>query len=175
MLNRIKELDGLRGVAVVLVMALHIFRFATPLFIVSFAVFIILHLLSLPELHPAYSSIPLTLGGYTTAALFSLGLIGVFITHPPGNILRRIFQHPILTFLGKYSYSIYLFHMTAALILLDVFWHSELRGWKPYILYSVTVYVVSVLIALMTWNLLEKHMLNLKKYFEYQDPQESSR
>ncbi len=151
-------------------------RFAAPLFIISLAVFIILHLMSLPDsLHPAYSSIPLTLGGYTTAALFSLGLIGVFITHPPENILRRIFQNPILTFLGKYSYSIYLFHMTAALILLDVFWHSELRGWKPYILYSVTTYIVSVLIALLTWNLLEKHMLSLKKYFEYKDPPESSR
>lgn len=143
-------------------------RFATPLFAVSFTVFVALHILSLPgSPHPEHASLPLTLGGYTTAALFTIGLIGIFITRPPRNIFRLIFGNPVLTFLGKYSYSMYLFHMSAALILLDVFWHSELRGWKPFILYPLTTYIVTVVIALLTWNLLEKHMLGLKKYFEY--------
>ncbi len=143
-------------------------RYALPLFIVSFAVFVALHFLSLPgSPHPEHASLPLTLGGYTTAALFTLGLIGIFITHPPQNLFRRFFANPVLTFLGKYSYSMYLFHMTAALILLDVFWHSELRGWKPFILYPLTTYIATIIIALLTWNLLEKHMLGLKKYFEY--------
>lgn len=143
-------------------------RFATPLFAVSFAIFIALHLLSLPgSPHPEHSSVPLMLGGYTTAALFTLGLIGIFITHPPGNIFRRIFSNPILTFLGKYSYSMYLFHMTAVLILLDVFWYSEMRGWKAFFLYPATTYIATIVIALLTWHLLEKHMLGLKKYFEY--------
>lgn len=60
--------------------------------------------------------------------------------------------------------------MTAAMILLDVYWHSELRGWKPYVLYIITTYAATVLIALLTWHLLEKHMLGLKKYFEYKNP-----
>ena len=94
--------------------------------------------------------------------------IGIFITHPPRNLWRRIFANPVLTFLGKYSYSMYLFHMSAALILLDVFWHSELRGWKPFVLYPLTTYIATVIIALLTWRLLEKHMLGLKKYFEYE-------
>lgn len=146
-------------------------RFSTPLFLISFVVFILLHILSLPgSPHPEHGSIPLMLGGYTTAALFTVGLIGVFVTHPPQNLLRRIFGNSILTFLGKYSYSMYLFHMTAALILLDVFWHSEMRGWKPYILYPLTTYIVTVIIALLTWNLLEKHMLGLKRYVEYKNP-----
>lgn len=151
-------------------------RFSTPLFLISFAVFILLHILSLPgSPHPEHGSIPLMLGGYTTAALFTVGLIGVFVTHPPQNLLRRIFGNSILTFLGKYSYSMYLFHMTAALILLDVFWHSEMRGWKPYILYPLTTYIVTVIIALLTWNLLEKHMLGLKRYVEYKNPPEPTR
>ncbi len=146
-------------------------RFAVPLFLVSFAIFIALHLLSLPgSPHPEHSSIPLMLGGYTTASLFTLGLIGVFVTYPPQTLLRRIFGNPVLTFLGAYSYSMYLFHMTAALILLDVFWHSGMRGWKPYVLYPAAVYAATILIALLTWNLLEKHMLGLKKYFEYKNP-----
>jgi peptidoglycan/LPS O-acetylase OafA/YrhL len=143
-------------------------RYALPLFLASFAVFVALHFLSLPgSPHPEHASLPLTLGGYTTAALFTLGLIGIFITYPPQNLFRRFFANPVLTFLGKYSYSMYLFHMTAALILLDVFWHSELRGWKPFILYPLTTYIATIIIALLTWNLLEKHMLGLKKYFEY--------
>jgi len=143
-------------------------RYALPLFLTSFAVFVALHILSLPgSPHPEHASLPLTLGGYTTAALFTVGLIGIFVTHPPRDIFRRFFANPVLTFLGKYSYSMYLFHMTAALILLDVFWHSELRGWKPFILYPLTTYIATVIIALLTWNLLEKHMLGLKKYFEY--------
>ncbi len=151
-------------------------RYSAPLFVASLAAFIGLSLLSLPGIpHPDYASVPLTLGGYPAAALFTVGLIGIFVTHPPQNILRRIFGNPILTFLGKYSYSMYLFHMTAALILLDVFWHSELRGWKPFVLYPIATYAATAVIALLTWNLLEKHMLGLKKFFEYKSPSEPSR
>jgi peptidoglycan/LPS O-acetylase OafA/YrhL len=145
-----------------------VYRFSMSVFTIFFFVFIALCLLSLPGLpNPGYSSIPLMLGGYTSIALFSVGLIGVFITHSQQNFLRRFFQNPILTFFGKYSYSMYLFHMTVALVLLDIYWHSGMRGWKPYVLYIVSTYLVTTLIALLTWNLLEKHMLNLKRFFEY--------
>ncbi len=150
-------------------------RFATPVFFISFSIFVILHIMSLPRMpHPAHASLPLTLGGYTTAALFTMGLIGIFVTHPPRNFFRRIFGFPVLTFLGKYSYSMYLFHMTPVLILLDVFWHSELRGWKAYILYPLTSYIATVIIAFLTWHLFEKHILGLKRYFEYKPAEEQS-
>lgn len=146
-------------------------RYSKPLFIVSFSVFALLHILSLPDSpHPEHGSIPLTLGGYTSAALWTIGLIGIFITHSPQNFFRRFFANPLLVFLGKYSYSMYLFHMTAALILLDVFWHSSMRGWQAYVLYPIATFITTILIALLTWNLLEKHFLNLKKYFETKTP-----
>jgi peptidoglycan/LPS O-acetylase OafA/YrhL len=149
-------------------------RYSLPLFVVSFLGFAALCFLSLPSsLHPEYANFPLTIGGYTTAALFTTGLVGVFVTYPMQNVLRRLFQNPVLAFFGKYSYSMYLFHMTVALILLDVFWHSEMRGWKPYVLYIAATYAATVLISLLTWNLLEKHMLGLKKYFEYKNPSQS--
>jgi peptidoglycan/LPS O-acetylase OafA/YrhL len=147
-------------------------RYSLPVFVVSLSTFLALCYMVLPNSpHPEYANFPLTIGGYTTAALFTTGLIGVFVTHPPKDILRRLFQNPILTFFGKYSYSMYLFHLSAALILLDIYWHSELRGWKPYFLYTITTYAATVLVALLTWNLLEKHILGLKKYFEYKNPQ----
>jgi peptidoglycan/LPS O-acetylase OafA/YrhL len=143
-------------------------RYSLPLFIVSFSIFIILCLMLLPN-PPRIDSanFALTIGGYTTAALFTTGLIGVFVTHPPQNGLRLFFQNPILAFFGKYSYSMYLFHMTIALVLMDVFWHSKMRGWTVYALYIIVCYVATILVSLLTWNLLEKHMLGLKKYFEY--------
>jgi hypothetical protein len=47
-------------------------------------------------------------------------------------------------------------------------WRTQLRGWAMYLAYMVLTYIITVVGALITWNLLEKHMLNLKKYFEYQ-------
>lgn len=151
-------------------------RYSLPLFVVSFSTFIILCLMMLPNTpHPVYANFPLTIGGYTTAALFTIGLIGIFITHPPKNILNQLFQNPILAFFGKYSYSMYLFHISVALILLDVIWHSELRGWKAYFLYIIVTYAITILVSLLTWNLLEKHILGLKKYFEYKNPKQLER
>lgn len=151
-------------------------KFSLPVFIVSLAVFIGLCLSVLPARpNPELPNLPLILGSYTTAGLFSASLIAIFITYPSQNILRRIFQNPILTFLGKYSYSMYIFHIAVILILLDVFLRSTLRGWIAFILFPLTTYIITVLIALLTWNLFEKHMLALKKYFEYKNPSDSKR
>jgi peptidoglycan/LPS O-acetylase OafA/YrhL len=143
-------------------------RVSPALTAISLVSFSVLCLLSLPVLpHPVYSGAPLTIGGYTSSALFAAGLIGIFLTYPPQNILRKIFGHPILTFLGKYSYSMYLFHVPVGFVMRDILWDLGMRGWKPFVLYLVASYGLTILIALITWNLLEKHILNLKKYFEY--------
>lgn len=141
-------------------------RFSIPVFVVFFSIFVMLCLLSLPGLpNPGRASIPLTVGGYTVVGLFSAALIGVFITHPPSSLLRRFFQNPILVAMGKYSYSMYLFHVPVALILMEIFWQADMRGGRVYVLYIGSTFLVTVIIALLTWNLLEKHMLDLKKYF----------
>jgi peptidoglycan/LPS O-acetylase OafA/YrhL len=61
----------------------------------------------------------------------------------------------------------YLLHMPVALLLLDPMYDTRLKGWKMYLAYTVAVYAVTALGSLLTWHLLEKRMLNLKKYFEY--------
>jgi peptidoglycan/LPS O-acetylase OafA/YrhL len=141
-------------------------RFSPPAFVIFFSIFVVLYLLSLPGLpNPGRSSIPLTIGGYTIVGLFSAALIGIFITHPPASLLRRFFQIPFLVAMGKYSYSMYLFHIPVALILMDIFWQAGMRGGKIYLLYVGSAFLVTVVVALLTWHLLEKHMLELKKYF----------
>jgi peptidoglycan/LPS O-acetylase OafA/YrhL len=141
-------------------------RFSGPAFVVFFSIFVVLCLLSLPGLpNPGRASIPLTVAGYTIVGLFSAALIGIFITHPASSLVRRFFQNPILVAMGKYSYSMYLFHVPVTLIFLDIFWQNDMRGGRVYLLYVASSFIVTMIIAWLTWNLLEKHVLDLKKYF----------
>jgi peptidoglycan/LPS O-acetylase OafA/YrhL len=141
--------------------------FSLPIFLVSFSAYAALCIYLFPGLIPYYSNIPLTLWSYTLVPLFSTSLIGILVTGSETNLIRRFFQNKILVFFGKYSYSMYLLHMPVALLLLNPMYDTHLRGWKMYFAYIVLAYVITALGALFTWHFLEKHMLNLKKYFEY--------
>jgi peptidoglycan/LPS O-acetylase OafA/YrhL len=141
--------------------------FSLPVFLISFSAFVGLCIYLFPGLIPYYGNLPLTLWSYTLIPLFSVSLIAILVTFPEKTLIRKIFRNSILTFFGKYSYSMYLLHMPVALLLLDPLYNTGLRGWKMYALYIVLTYAITALGALLTWNLLEKHMLNLKKYFEY--------
>jgi peptidoglycan/LPS O-acetylase OafA/YrhL len=142
-------------------------KFSLPVFYASFLVFLLLCIGSLPNVpNPLYGNVTFTVFGYTAAALFSTALIAVFITYPENAFLRVLFRNRVLVFFGKYSYSIYLFHMTVAIIVLEYLWHTGLRGWWMYIFYAGIVLGIATLVAFLTWHLLEKHFLNLKKYFE---------
>ena len=139
-----------------------------PSFWVAFTAFLALCFTAYPHMVPLDENIWLVFGGYTLAAVFSAALVTILMTHPETSMFRRLFQNRVLIFFGKYSYSIYLLHVPIILILLDVLWRTQLRGWTMYLAYIVLTYAITVIGALITWNLLEKHMLNLKKYFEYQ-------
>ena len=140
---------------------------ALPVFLVALSAFIVMCRASFPYIIPYYGNVPLTIGGFTLVALFSTALIAIFVTHPERSIIRRLFQGGVLSFFGKYSYSMYLLHLPVALLLEAPLWDTRLRGWKMYLTYIVLCYGCTVIGSLLTWNLLEKHILNLKKYFEY--------
>lgn len=142
--------------------------YSPAIFFISLTLFVLFYILSLTEVKPLVDiNVPTTIMRYTLSALFTVGLIGIFLTQPPQNLIRRIFANPFLTFMGKYSYSMYLFHVPVAIILLDSFWRTELRGWKAFVLYPATSFLITIGIALLTWHLIEKHMLKLKKYFDH--------
>jgi len=143
---------------------------AFPVFSMAFLAFVVLCIYTFPDTNPALRSIPLTLGAYTLAALFTAALIAALLTGPEKSPIRGVFRSPILAFFGKYSYSMYLLHLPIAILLLEVVWDTGVRGWKGYLFYSILTYVLTVLAGLVTWNLLEKHMLSLKRYFEPKSP-----
>ncbi|MFN8413294.1 MAG: acyltransferase [Anaerolineales bacterium] len=141
-------------------------QYAFPLFTASLVSFLFLCLISYPNNpHPFGVNIPLTISGYTLSSLFTAALISIFVLHPERTVLHRIFQSQILVFFAKYSYSMYLFHMTIALVLKDILWNTGLLGWKAYFLYIFLVYFLTTILAMLTWHLFEEKILQLKKYF----------
>ena len=141
-------------------------KISLPVFLVSLSVFISLCVWVFPNLYPT-STVIMGLGIYTPAAVFSTALIAMLVTYSDNSPIRRLFQNRILAFFGKYSYSMYLLHLPVAMNLLDPLWHTRIRGWKMYLLYMALTYGITILGSLLTWHLLEKRMLDLKKYFEY--------
>lgn len=144
-----------------------IHRLAAPVFWAGLAVFLLLSFIDFPHMpHPAYDA-PIAIGGYTSATLFCAALIALLTLSTDRSPLRRLFRNDFFTFWGKYSYSAYLVHLPLALVLQDTLEHAHMLGWRAYGLYILLVFGSTALVSLATWNLLEKHFLDLKRHFEY--------
>jgi peptidoglycan/LPS O-acetylase OafA/YrhL len=86
----------------------------------------------------------------------------------------KFFVHPGMRFLGKYSYGIYIFHdlctplfdgrlsATSLTRALRIPWYAGFAA------HLALAFGLSIALALASWNLLEKHMLKLKRFFEHE-------
>ena len=84
--------------------------------------------------------------------------------------LQRVLSAPWLTSIGKYSYAIYVVHLPVHILLSATFHDFMVRGsggarFMAHAGYSAVVLGASLLIALVTWNVLEYPFLALKRYF----------
>jgi peptidoglycan/LPS O-acetylase OafA/YrhL len=143
-------------------------KYSIPVFGFSFVCYVVMTVMSPVPTTPTFGYVPITIAGYDLIALFTAGLIAAFATYPETAWIRRLFQNGVLAFFGKYSYSMYLFHVPVMLISLDWIWRAKLRGAGAYALHVFITYAVTTVIAMLTWNLIEKHALSLKKHFEYE-------
>lgn len=113
--------------------------------------------------------------GYTAVGVGSAGLLVLTISSR-GGLLGTVFSAGWLRFLGKYSYGIYVIHSFVHHWMMHEWpiarMKSTLGGsfWLAYGTYFAIATVVSIALALLSWNLYEKHFLKLKKYFEYRAP-----
>ena len=100
--------------------------------------------------------------GFSALALFYASLLLLVITSRPGATLYRIFTHPSLTFLGRYSYAIYVFHLLIAVELgAELVRRGQLRtvfgSQIPMnIIVSLALTAISVTAAWLSWHLFEK-------------------
>jgi len=109
--------------------------------------------------------------GYLSVAVFYGCLLVVALcatTSRTGRVLRS----RVLRFYGRYSYALYVIHLPAMSILghLGVYpdrlslGGSDLLG---EVLYMVIITPIVTLLAWLSWHLLEKHFLKLKRHFVY--------
>ena len=139
-------------------------RWALPVFLGSLTLFTIISLTGTPS--PTSANTALTIFGYTLLALITGSLIVLLVTRPEASMLRRIFRNKGLLFFGQYSYAMYMFHVPILLILMEVLWQTHRQNGWMWLLYIFIAYSLTILLSLLSWHLLEKHALKLKKYFE---------
>jgi len=111
--------------------------------------------------------------GLTILACFFGAVLVVALTLPRGSLVARAFSSSFLSFFGRYSYGIYVFHhpllfFKAGIIPLAIvpglFGSQLLRQ----LVFLVVATAVSVAIAFLSWHLFEKQFLKLKTLFPYQ-------
>ena len=108
--------------------------------------------------------------GFTLVALFYGSLILLVLTAPQPTAATRFFSSRFMRMLGKYSYALYIFHGPVGTFLEDILRPQEFPTLLGSSIPGLVVFVsasmaVSLLVSILSWNLLEKHFLKLKRYF----------
>ncbi|MEP6507259.1 MAG: acyltransferase [Gemmatimonadales bacterium] len=127
---------------------------------------------SIPTRSMLQSSFPMQAVGYSLLAVIGAALI-IFSIDPTSDRrpIVRFLRTPFMRFFGKYSYALYIFHLPLTWFLenaglgVDRFptvGGSHIPG---VIAFTLMTGSISVLMALASWNLFEKHFLRLKTYF----------
>ena len=117
--------------------------------------------------------------GFSALALFFGFLLVIAIGAPRGSLLHRVFTAGWLRMFGRYSYALYLFHHFIREPLWDAFAPflvpadgemSWLARWA-FIAFGIAV---SLVLAVLSWNVFEKHFLKLKDRFSYRVPERAT-
>ena len=108
--------------------------------------------------------------GMSAVAVFFAALIGWVQAASPASGIRSVFETGIMRVLGKYSYSMYIFHGPAGSLVKFFFDPSEAplvfgSALPRTLFYAVLAGLVTLVIAWVTWNVLEKRVLALQARF----------
>ena len=111
---------------------------------------------------------------HTLVALLFGAILVIGLTVSPVGVLGTTVASPILRFFGRYSYALYVFHHPLlwfkpvfSLAFVPTVFGSQIPA---YLLWLVISIGASVAIALVSWHLLEKQFLKMKKLFPYEQP-----
>jgi peptidoglycan/LPS O-acetylase OafA/YrhL len=126
-----------------------------------------------------FNDVPTLTVGLTLLAILAATLLVISMDRSPKNLVRPVMEARLLRILGKYSYAMYVLHE----LLMPAFetWFSTTRllrivRWElaAVLVHSSLFVLVSLGAALLSWHLLEKHCLKLKRFFEYAEPSEDA-
>ncbi len=76
----------------------------------------------------------------------------------------RFLEDKTLRMIGKYSYGLYVYHFLV-ITELDKHWHTSLPPILNYSAFLAATTIISLTIAIVSYELYEKHFLKLKRYF----------
>lgn len=106
---------------------------------------------------------------FTVIAAVFAGLMTLVLEAPPGSRTQTFLSGRFLRTCGKYSYAMYILNIPLFLLIDAVIgsgMHPLLGSRIAAILaYSSLGILLSLFAALVTWNLLERHCLKLKRFF----------
>jgi peptidoglycan/LPS O-acetylase OafA/YrhL len=105
---------------------------------------------------------------YTVIAIASAALMTLALTIP---VFQAVFNRPTMRLLGKYSYGIYVLHCPAIALALYLRLPERLGGRNPGIGASFLALLIAILVsiglAILSFEFYESRFLRLKKYFRY--------
>ncbi|MCE9671876.1 acyltransferase [Myxococcus stipitatus] len=122
---------------------------------------------------PAFKTVIRT-GGYTAVGILYTLLVYKVVSAERGSLLNRVLSNRVLLTYGKYSYAIYLVHSPLDAILRRTVLKTPLKqvagsDFPMQVVFYLVAASLSLGLALVSWNLFEKHFLKLKDYFPYSE------
>ena len=100
----------------------------------------------------AFSTRTMVVAGFPAIALLAACLVAIALVHEP-----RLLRWPWLTGLGKVSYGLYLWHMTAIVVVAKLL--PQVNAWL-----IPVAFLCSLVPTLVSWFLIEQPALSLKRY-----------
>ena len=114
---------------------------------------------------------PMIQYGYTVVALLFASLIAISLSIRPSSRMGSFLTSSALTIPGKYCYALYLFNRPVvgfvSIYLFDYINFPRLYGSSipGQLVFFPIVFSLSLVLAVLSWHLFEKHFLKLKKFF----------
>jgi len=108
---------------------------------------------------------PMLIFGFTVLGVLAGCLVIISILSPYTSFLRLLLRGSVLSFFGKYSYAMYIFHFPIILAYVFLFGIMKAHGIVFWCFFLVSCAATTILASLISWHALEKHAIGLKRYF----------
>jgi peptidoglycan/LPS O-acetylase OafA/YrhL len=112
--------------------------------------------------------------GLVAATWLGGAIVVMTLMAAPDKPAMRFLSHPWTTAIGGWSYAIYVLHTPIRVVLdeLEILTFSDFQGWvpgrlAPQLAFTAVRIGIVITAGALSWHLIEKHFLKLKRHFPY--------